>query len=56
MPTQQHEDFGQKIGGAKKDLWSGRGLYTSDLAEMNERRRKSMSEKIMSGKSRTIPA
>ena len=37
MPTPQHEDFGQKIGGAKKDLWSGRGLYTSDLAEMNER-------------------
>ena len=37
MPTPQHEDFGQKIGGAKKDLWGGRGLYTSDLTEMNER-------------------
>lgn len=37
MPTPQHEDFGLKIGGAKKDLWSGQGLYTSDLAEMNER-------------------
>lgn len=37
MPIPQHEDFGQKIGGAKKDLWSDRGLYTSDLSEMNER-------------------
>ena len=23
----QHEDFGEKIGGAKKDLWKDRGLY-----------------------------
>lgn len=29
------EDFGQKIGGAKKDLWKTRGLAVSDLAEMN---------------------
>ena len=38
MPTQPiHEDFGEKIGGAKKDLWSARGLYADDLDEMNER-------------------
>lgn len=29
------EDFGQKIGGAKKDLWKSRGLMIDDLAEMN---------------------
>ena len=38
MPKQPiHEDFGEKIGGAKKDLWSVRGLYAADLDEMNER-------------------
>mgnify|MGYP000346415184 CR=1 FL=1 len=26
-----HEDFGEKIGGAKKDLWKDRGLYADDL-------------------------
>ena len=25
----QHEDFGEKIGGAKKDLWKDRGLYVN---------------------------
>jgi len=30
-------DFGKKIGGARKDLWASRGLYVSDLNEMNER-------------------
>jgi len=35
-PT-QHEDFGEKIGGAKKDLWTKRGLYSSDLEAMNDR-------------------
>lgn len=29
-------DFGQKIGGAKKDLWAARGLQIDDLLEMNE--------------------
>lgn len=33
----QHEDFGEKIGGAKKDLWKDRGLYVDDLGAMNER-------------------
>ncbi len=33
----QHEDFGEKIGGAKKDLWKDRGLYVDDLSGMNER-------------------
>jgi hypothetical protein len=33
----QHEDFGEKIGGAKKDLWIKRGLLSDDLAGMNGR-------------------
>ena len=37
MPTNQHEDFGEKIGGAKKDLWRDRGLYVDDLNSMNDR-------------------
>ena len=35
--TIQHEDFGEKIGGAKKDLSKDRGLYADDLSSMNER-------------------
>ncbi|MDQ0361580.1 hypothetical protein [Breznakia pachnodae] len=31
------EDFGKKIGGAKKDLWKHRGLGISDVLEMNDR-------------------
>ncbi len=31
------EDFGDKIGGAKKDLWKARGLLTDDLLSMNDR-------------------
>lgn len=30
------EDFGEKIGGAKKDLWKDRGLMVDDLIEMND--------------------
>lgn len=37
MPIQQHEDFGEKIGGAKKDLWKTRGLLVGDLDSMNDR-------------------
>lgn len=33
----QYEDFGEKIGGARKDLWKDRGLFAGDLDEMNER-------------------
>jgi hypothetical protein len=33
----QHEDFGEKIGGARKDLWQKRGLYSGDLDGMNVR-------------------
>ena len=33
----KHEDFGEKIGGVKKDLWRERGLIASDLTSMNER-------------------
>lgn len=32
-------DFGEKIGGAKKDLWKARGLQISDLLEMNDAER-----------------
>jgi hypothetical protein len=32
-----HNDFGEKIGGAKKDLWRARGLLSGDLRGMNER-------------------
>lgn len=32
-------DFGAKIGGAKKDLWKLRGLQISDLSEMNNAER-----------------
>ena len=30
------DEFGKKIGGSKRDLWSTRGLITSDLDEMND--------------------
>lgn len=33
----QHDDFGKKIGGAKKDLWKQRGLFSDDLTQMNSR-------------------
>lgn len=29
-------DFGEKIGGAKKDIWKERGISVEDLLEMNE--------------------
>ena len=29
------QDFGEKIGGAKKDLWKERGLALDDLTDMN---------------------
>ena len=34
------KDFGEKIGGARKDLWKTRGLMQTDLAEMNDLERK----------------
>ena len=33
------EDFGEKIGGARKDQWSKRGLQADDLTDMNDRER-----------------
>lgn len=33
-------DFGEKIGGARKDLWKGRGLNLNDLGEMNDAEKK----------------
>lgn len=37
--TVKLEDFGEKIGGARKDDWGKRGLLSSDLSEMNDRER-----------------
>lgn len=34
------QDFGKKIGGARKDLWKARGIMTEDLIEMNDMERK----------------
>ena len=34
------KDFGEYIGGAKKELWKGRGLAICDLDEMNAEERK----------------
>lgn len=34
------EDFGQKIGGARKDLWAIRGLLSSDLPDMTDYEKK----------------
>ncbi|MDH5757834.1 MAG: hypothetical protein OEZ55_14340, partial [Nitrospinota bacterium] len=34
-----HEDVGEKIGGARKDIWAGRGLQLSDLEGMTDRER-----------------
>ena len=31
------QDFGEKIGGAKKDLWRRRGLNVTDLITMTEK-------------------
>ena len=33
----QHQDFGEKISAAEKDLRGERGLYSSDLSDMNKR-------------------
>ena len=30
-------DFGKKIGGARKDMWKARGLILDDLDTMNDR-------------------
>ena len=35
--TTKTEDFGEKIGGARKDTWQKRGLLKSDLTAMNRR-------------------
>lgn len=37
MPKEEHGDFGEVIGGAKKDQWKSRGLNSSDLNGMNDR-------------------
>ena len=34
------QDFGEKIGGARKDVWKARGLILTDLDEMNAAERK----------------
>ena len=39
------EDFGEKIGGARKDLWNSRGLLVDDLSQMNDRERSKVVKK-----------
>ena len=45
-------DFGEKIGGARKDLWKDRGLYAADLDAMNDREAEKLSRRTISGRSR----
>lgn len=40
MARTKTEDFGKKIGGARKDLWAVRGLLSSDLEELTEYEKK----------------
>ena len=30
------QDFGNKIGGARKDVWKSRGLILDDIIDMND--------------------
>lgn len=39
------QDFGEKIGGAKKDLWKERGLSIDDLSYMNDTERTQLIKK-----------
>ena len=39
------QDFGEKIGGARKDLWQHRGLNSADLAEMTDVERSTLVKK-----------
>lgn len=39
------QDFGEKIGGAKKDLWKDRGLIIEDLTYMNDAERNNLIKK-----------
>ncbi len=41
----QLHDFGEKIGGARKDLWKSRGLLSSDLSEMTNLERDTLVRK-----------
>ena len=43
-------DFGEKIGGARKDLWKDRGLYAADLDAMNDREAEKFVKKDKIGK------
>lgn len=39
------QDMGEKIGGARKDIWSGRGLLVTDLSAMNDSERNKYAKK-----------
>lgn len=43
------QDFGEKIGGAKKDLWRRRGLNVTDLITMTEKEKREFIKKKMYG-------
>lgn len=44
-PEQSIQDFGEKIGGARKDIWGSRGLLIDDLSFMNEAERSKLIKK-----------
>lgn len=52
MKTQETKDFGEKIGGARKDFYH-RALNIADLNQMNDAERSSWSKRTMSGRDRT---
>lgn len=45
MAEKKVQDFGEKIGGARKDIWSARGLLVSDLSAMNDMERNKYAKK-----------
>lgn len=45
-------DFGEKIGGARKDLWKERGLMVEDLDGMTQDEKEKYVKKTVSGQKR----
>ncbi len=45
MAEKKIQDMGEKIGGARKDVWSARGLLVTDLTAMNDSERNKYAKK-----------
>ena len=45
MAEKKIQDMGEKIGGARKDIWSARGLLVTDLSAMNDSERNKYAKK-----------